>query len=116
MSILLRTRFDKNTGYYVNDNTASGGERVEDDIQTCKHCQRVLYKKAWLKNGGWCNGCQSPVCTPCATRMMKEGCKPYNDEVEKALESVVQLQQFRRMAGLDDPATIFNVSTGPDRR
>jgi hypothetical protein len=94
MSILIAHPFSRNAGYYVSDNTASGGVRIEDDIQTCKHCQRVLYKTAWLRNGGFCKGCNSPVCTFCATRMMKEGCTPYIAKVEQVVEDMLQSQRF----------------------
>jgi len=116
MAIILTDTFSRNAGYYVNDNTASGGQRVEGDIQTCKHCQKVLYKHLWVKNGGFCRGCNSPVCSHCATKMMKEGCKPYIALLEQSLENDAKIQQFRRLAGLEDPTHTFSVSTGPDRR
>ena len=115
MTVII-SPFSRNAGYYLSDNTASGGRKVEEDIQTCKHCQRVLYKAAWMKNGGFCKGCNSSVCASCATVMMKEGCKPYNAKIEESLESVVLLRQFRKAAGLDDPTRVFTVNTDPHSR
>ena len=58
---MRRSRFS-GAGYWLNDDTASGGKKNEDDILVCGHCQRVIKKKEWLNDGGCCHQCDEPLC------------------------------------------------------
>lgn len=81
--------------------------RVEDDVQVCAHCQRTLRKTEWRKNGGMCFGCKKPLCLTCAKVVHATGCKPFAAAMEESLESAERHAQFRRIAGLDAPPTIY---------
>lgn len=90
-------------GYVLNDNRASGGIKKEYDILTCTHCQRVINATNWKAgNGtnGWCRCCNAPICGPCATKMLSEGCVPYIQQIERSLDATYRKQQLMKIAGL----------------
>lgn len=93
-------------GYLVNDNTASGHGKQEADVVLCPHCQKVIELSKWRAadgGNGWCMKCASPICGPCANRLLTEGCKPFMAEIEKMLQRDYARAQFRKVAGLEPP-------------
>jgi hypothetical protein len=94
----------------MNDDTASGGQRSEADIRTCTHCQAIIKMQEWRKiengamTGGWCTRCMAPICHHCQKRMQQEGCVPFIARIEREFDAVTKLKQFRKLAGLDEPA------------
>lgn len=103
MTFVIGTPFARNAGYYNSDNTASGGRKVEADVQTCKHCQKIILMQAWKDDGGYCSRCQAPVCGPCADRMLTFGCEPFLKTLEATLEHQHRVVGFAKLAGLDLP-------------
>lgn len=101
MSFMIGTAHTHNAGYYRNDDTPSGGGKVEADVQTCTHCQRVLLMQGWKEDGGWCGKCSAPICGPCADRMVTHGCEPFMQQLEAGFDHAVRLAAFRKLAGLD---------------
>jgi hypothetical protein len=77
VTFLIGTPHAKGSGYFLNDNTASGGEKVEDDVRTCPHCQAVILMRKWRAYGGFCRQCNAPVCGLCGERMEMFGCEPF---------------------------------------
>lgn len=97
--IVIGTPHTHNSGYYRSDESASGGQVVECDVQTCAHCQRILLMQesgeqakingrvSWKEDGGFCGRCMKPICGPCADRMLTRGCEPFIKQIEAAMES-----------------------------
>jgi hypothetical protein len=105
---IIGTPHSKGAGYFVNDNTASGGTVVEDDVRTCPHCQAVILMRQWRlvggdgrMGGGFCTKCNAPVCPNCAAKMPTEGCIPFIAKLEKDFDMTVKLKQFMKIAGLE---------------
>jgi len=104
MAFLIGTPHRHNAGYVMNNQDFATARREEADIQTCKHCQSVIKMQEWREDGAWCSHCNSPVCAHgiCAERTEKLGCIPYVKYIETILEGQTSLEQFRKMAGLDE--------------
>lgn len=105
---IVGTPHAKGAGYFVNDDTPSGGKKVEGDVRTCMHCQAILIMQKWKDDGGWCGRCNAPICATCADRMDTHGCEPFIAQIEKALKITPRLEQFRKEAGLEkrEPARL----------
>ena len=102
--------FSENAGY--SNIRASGDARAsEDDVQTCSHCQKTLRKREWLKRGGWCKGCDKPLCFECAGIAASQGCKPFIQVLEEAMEDAERVKQLRRAVGLDEPPVVIGNSS-----
>ena len=104
--MLIRTPHTSKAGYYRNDDTVSGGKRTEADVQTCKHCQKILLMQHWKEEGGWCGRCNAPVCSWCSDRMLYYGCEPFLKKIEIYSDMIVKMTEFRKQAGLDQPAPL----------
>jgi len=79
----IGTAYTKGAGYFVNDDRPSGGQKVEDDVRTCPHCQAVILMRKWAAFGGFCRQCNAPVCGVCGKRMEVFGCEPFLRTIEK---------------------------------
>lgn len=97
--IIIGTPHTSGSGYYSNDDRASGGRKAEADVKTCTHCQAVILMQKWKDDGGFCGRCHAPICGPCADRMLTKGCEPFIAQIEKALEADYRRGQFRKLAG-----------------
>ena len=113
MTFVIGTPHTHNAGYFRTDDTPSGGKKVEADIQTCVHCQKVIQMQAWKDEGGWCSKCAKPVCAECADRMLIYGCEPFLKQLEAFIETQFRVESFRKLAGLDTPVHPQPLITGP---
>jgi hypothetical protein len=83
----LRSIFN-GSGYYLNDNRASGGRLEEDDLVGCSHCQASVRKVEWRAHGGFCKACDSPLCVVCAEEAIQFGCRNFKKLVETRWEEM----------------------------
>ena len=95
----VKSIFD-GSGYLMNDDRASGGQLDESDMMGCGHCQRLLKKKLWCDDGGFCHCCWNAICGPCADRMLTRGCENFLAKLESSLEKEYRRNQNVRMLGL----------------
>lgn len=86
-------------GYYLSDNSASGGQKVEDNILGCRHCQKLL-RKSDLATYGYCRTCDSVICAHCHRVMLTEGCTPFAKLVDRQLADTYRRQQNAKILGL----------------
>lgn len=98
--IYIGTPHVHNSGYYRNDDTCSGGKKVEADIQSCSHCQAVIKMQSWKEEGDWCSRCSKPICKACGEDLALNGCRPFLQKLEQSLERDFHRAQFRKLAGL----------------
>jgi hypothetical protein len=104
----IGTPHTKGAGYFVNDNTVSGGTLEQADVKTCTHCQAVILMQQWRKvengkmTGGFCVRCNAPICGQCNKRMATHGCEPFIAKIDREFDSIVKLAQFRKLAGLEE--------------
>lgn len=109
MTFIIGTPHTHNAGYFLNDDTPSGGKKAQADIQTCPHCQAVIKLQEWKRvedgkmNGGYCMKCSAPVCGECNLAMQTEGCVPFIARLERDLDMTVKLKQYMKLAGLEPP-------------
>ena len=77
-------------GYLVK--WEEGGAKIvlEADTVDCRHCQKVLLKHTWRTQGGWCFGCGWPVCLPCFQKLQTEGCLPYKQRIDRAVDQLMR--------------------------
>ena len=87
-------------GYLLNDDRASGGGRVEADVLGCGHCQKLLKRKLWCDDGGFCSCCWNAICGPCADRMLTRGCENFLAGLETALEMKYRQDQNSKVLGI----------------
>jgi hypothetical protein len=78
-------------GYLLNDDSASGGKRLEWDTVSCRHCQAVIKVERRQHQGAYCMKCGGPVCnTPrCATE-----CAPFRRRLEQQIKARERRQRF----------------------
>jgi len=100
-----RSRLVDGAGYHLNDDTNSGGQKIEHDVIACTHCERLLFVADWKKErsqggGTVCRKCQSPVCGPCGERMIVFGCEPFLAKLDKMIEASERKAQNRRILGI----------------
>jgi hypothetical protein len=88
-------------GYLLNDNTASGGKKEEADILCCKHCQKILFlpPDARAEENRFCRRCNAPICGHCATKMLTEGCSPFQKWIDAEAEAGYRRAQNLRAMG-----------------
>jgi hypothetical protein len=98
--MIIGTPHKHNAGYFCNDIETS--RRQEDHVQTCTHCQRVILMSKWKDDGAFCGKCMAPICGPCGDRMLTRGCEPFIKQLEAAVNMRYKLDQFCKMAGLDE--------------
>jgi|GEM_PF-4491314 len=88
-------------GYFKNDDTASGGKLVEDDLLGCGHCPKPMKKHEWREHGGMCFVCQQPLCPHCTARALKFGCEgPEIKRIEQAVNDQYRQQQNEKILGI----------------
>lgn len=87
-------------GYWLNDDTPSGGKKSEDVILGCAHCQRALKKHLWLINGGYCSQCDQELCVECATKAVTEGCSNFKRFVEQQVNEAYRREQNAKILGI----------------
>lgn len=103
MTFLIGTGHTHNAGYYCSDDTPAGGRKIEADVQTCPHCQKVILMQAWKDDGGFCGKCHAPICGHCADRMLAFGCEPFLKQLEQFIGHQHRVTSFAKFAGLDPP-------------
>jgi len=87
-------------GYYLNDNRASGGTLEEDALLGCNHCHAPLKKAEWKHEGGFCMGCEKPLCFSCLKDATKNGCRPEVERIARAVEEDYRRGQNARVMGI----------------
>jgi len=70
MSILIGTPHGRGAGYLLADDRASGGAKIEADIDTCRHCQCTINLQQHREDGAFCSRCMGVVCLNCGNRML----------------------------------------------
>lgn len=88
-------------GYLLADDRCSGGVRDEADMLGCSHCQRLMRKREWQCDGGFCHSCDAPVCSGCADRIPTKGCEVFLRVLEGELEREYRRSQNARLLGID---------------
>lgn len=117
MTFKIGTPHAHNAGYSWSRYSADT-RVVEDDVQTCPHCQAVIRMRQWSQtengkmSGGFCGKCSAPVCPHCQARMAKYGCEPFLKKLEQELDMTVKLQQFIKDAGLEPARPHQPIFTG----
>jgi len=91
MGVLIGTPYTKGAGYFLNNKNA---KREEADIQTCSHCQAVIFMQQWKKDGAWCGKCMKPICANCGARAAVRGCELFVKKLEKFAEQQMRFQKF----------------------
>lgn len=96
----MKSIFD-GSGYYFNDDRASGGKFEEDDILGCRHCQAGIKKSHWLRNAGYarCPACDGFMCDTCYDKAKVEGCQVYERQVHRAVEDNYRKEQNAKVLG-----------------
>lgn len=112
MTFLIGTPHAKGAGYYCNDDTPSGGQRVEDDVQSCKHCQAVVLMRQWREHGGFCRQCNAPVCGYCSDRMAQYGCEPFLRKIEAELGLGPSRSRIAVLLGNMPSSAVFSATAG----
>lgn len=87
------------SGYFFNDDRASGGALVEDDLIGCKHCHAPIKKSVWRADGGYCTACDGPICTHCFSRVRTHGCENHIRTLETAVELAYRRMQNSKILG-----------------
>jgi len=64
-----------------------GGAKIELEADTisCSHCQKVLLKNRWKKQGAWCWRCGHAICSMCDEKSHVTGCVPFMQMIEAQL-------------------------------
>ncbi len=89
------------SGYFLNDDRASGGKKVEDDIVGCNHCHKPIKKTDWKMKGGFCTVCDRPLCHSCVERTHRFGCEgPEVLRLERALTELHRREQNAKLLGI----------------
>ena len=113
MGFLIGTPFSKNAGW-SHYRYSCETRVVEDDVQTCPHCQAVIRMRQWgeTKNGkmagGYCSKCDKPTCghKDCLE------CVPFLKRLEKHFDMTVKYAQFVKDAGLEPAKPHQPIITG----
>jgi hypothetical protein len=84
-------------GYLKKWEEGGGKVTLEIDTEPCSHCQRVLPKQTWtlpgqppigVAKGQWCSGCGKVICKHCYPIMVQEGCKPFKQKIDQAVDEM----------------------------
>ncbi len=100
-----RTRLTDGAGYHLNDDSNSGGKKLEHDVISCTHCETLMFVQDWKKErkqggGTVCRKCQAPVCGPCGERMILFGCEPFLEKIDRIIEENYRKEQNRKVLGI----------------
>jgi hypothetical protein len=87
-------------GYYLNDDRASGGKRVEGAVLGCGHHNGSMAKEDWQRNGGMCFVCGKPICAPCMERTRTFGCEVFEKKLDSALSDLHRREQNAKILGV----------------
>jgi hypothetical protein len=98
MTFLIGTPHTHNAGYCRNDDTPSGGQLTEADIQTCTHCQKIIKMQEWRLAGAWCHHCGAPICMACGERALIYGCEPFVKQLEAHLRLLTTFEHYLKVA------------------
>jgi hypothetical protein len=96
---MVRSIFN-GAGYLRADDYATGLE--ESDMIVCAHAacgQKLMRKKDWQADGGFCHSCDAPVCSGCAARIPTKGCEVFLRKLEGELERKYRREQNARLFG-----------------
>lgn len=85
-------------GYLLVDDTASGGQRMEQPFRTCRHCQCVcLIHPARTIPLDYCAKCDAYLCRACAQEFARTGiCRPLTQIFDELQEAAIQEEQASR--------------------
>lgn len=86
-------------GYLLADDRASGGKVDEADMLGCSHCQALMKRHLWSDDGGFCHGCDAPVCGPCCDKIPTHGCAPFMRQLERAVNDAYRREQNAKILG-----------------
>ena len=106
MSFIIGTPHTKGAGYSWSRYSAET-KTVQDDVQTCPHCQAVIRMRQWGEAkagkmaGGFCMKCNAPICPGCQAKMTTEGCVPFMKKLEAAFDMKVKYGQLLKDSGLE---------------
>lgn len=77
---VFKNRIRNGHGYFMKDERASGGQKVEYNVFTCMHCgSAVVMHPERARKRGYCAHCNGLVCDD---RLCNESCTP----VEKCID------------------------------
>lgn len=93
--MLILNPHSAGSGYFQNDNRASGGTLEQSDVQTCTHCQAVVLLHKPNSPYGYCRKCDNVLCAHCAKKAETEGCTPFKATIDRLLE-----ENYRRKVSL----------------
>lgn len=89
------------SGYFLNDDRASGGKLAEDDIIACAHTNVAMKKSEWKIHGGMCMVCGKPISAAAVARAQKFGCEgPETMRLERALSELHRREQNAKVLGI----------------
>jgi hypothetical protein len=94
------------SGYFLNDDRASGGRFEQDDLLGCGHCPRPVKKHKWQAQGGMCYVCGKPLCFACYEIMhkSKQCAGSQEDQIIRAVNETYHKQQNAKVLGIDTGA------------
>lgn len=101
MTFHIGTPYTKGAGYFINDKNLR--TRQEADVQTCSHCQAVIFMQEWKKRGAWCGKCMKPLCLQCGKRTKLFGCEPFAQKFDQFNEEQTRLAKVLKEVGPDEP-------------
>lgn len=105
MTFLIGTPHSRNAGYFINNqNCSARGGRQEADVQTCAHCECIMFMHKWKEQGAFCRCCMKPICYLCGGRLATYGCENALRRIERYADAVVKYGQYLKMAGLEPVA------------
>lgn len=89
------------SGYFMNDDRASGGKLAEDDILACAHHGGAMKKSDWRMKGGMCFNCSRPICHQCVAIAQRFGCQgPEEKKIEAAVNANYRAEQNAKLLGI----------------
>jgi len=89
------------SGYFMNDDRASGGKLAEDDILACAHHGGAMKRSDWKLRGGMCMACAKPICAHCYDRTAKFGCEgPEEKRIAAAVNDLYRRSQNSKVLGI----------------
>ena len=91
-----------NAGYLVN-NQFDKRTKLEADIQSCPHCQKVIRMDEWRKSvtQNFCLKCMKPTCDSSECDL----CVPFVKKLEQQMSAQMRFISLLKMAGASAPVT-----------
>lgn len=87
----MSTKIGAHRNYYLIDNSAAGGERIEVETWTCTHCQgQVVPSPVRTREREVCFKCMRVVCDRCKAIAENFGCQPFAMIAESVLAGTYQ--------------------------